>query len=91
MAIALRDEERTELEILARRRKTAQAGAERSVIVLLAATGEINTAIAARLGVTRVTVTTWRNRFAKRRLEGLSDQPRPGAPRKIGDDRIPTW
>ena len=56
--------------------------------MLLAAAGESNTGIAARLGVTRVTVTTWRNRFAKRRLQGLSDEPRPGAPRKIGDDKI---
>ena len=55
---------------------------------LMAAAGESNTAIAARLGVTRMTVTTWRNRFAKRRLPGLSDEPRPGAPRKIGDGKI---
>ena len=88
VAIALNDDERSELEMRARRRKTARADAQRAAIVLLAAAGESNTTIASRLGVTRVTVTTWRNRFAKRRLEGLSDEPRPGAPRKIGDDKI---
>jgi transposase len=88
VAIALSDDERSELEMRARRRKTARADAQRAAIVLLAAAGESNTGIAARLGVTRVTVTTWRNRFAKRRLEGLGDEPRPGAPRKIGDDKI---
>lgn len=87
-AIALSDEERAELEMRARRRKTARGDAQRAAIVLLAAAGESNTAIAARLGVTRVTATTWRNRFAQRRLAGLSDEPRPGAPRRIGDDKI---
>jgi transposase len=40
------------------------------------------------VGVTRQTVRTWRERFAKHRLDGLDDEPRCGAPRKIGDDRI---
>jgi transposase len=88
VAVALSDDELAELEMRARRRKTARADAQRAAIVLLAAAGESNTAIAARLGVTRMTVTTWRNRFAKRRLSGLSDEPRPGAPRKIGDGKI---
>ena len=88
VVIVLSDKERAELEMRSRRRKTARADAQRAAIVLLAAAGESNTTIAARLGVTRVTVTTWRNRFAKRRLRGLSDEPRPGAPRKIGDDKI---
>ena len=30
----------------------------------------------------------WRARFLKARLEGLYDEPRPGAPRKIGDDQV---
>lgn len=88
VAIALSNDERAELELRSRRRKTARADAQRAAIVLLAATGESNSAIATRLGVTRMTVTTWRNRFAKRRLSGLSDEPRPGAPRKIGDSKI---
>jgi transposase len=84
VAIVLSDAERAELEMRARRRKTARADARRAAIVLLASAGESNTAIAARVGVTRVTATTWRNRFAKRRLQGLSDEPRPGAPQDRG-------
>jgi transposase len=60
----------------------------RAEIVLLAADGMTNLAIAERLGITRVTVATWRGRFAARRLDGLVDEPRPGAPRKIEDEKI---
>jgi len=76
------------LRARARRRKIARADAMRTEIVLLAADGMTNLAIAERLGITRVTVATWRGRFAARRLDGLVDEPRPGAPRKIGDDKI---
>jgi transposase len=38
------------------------------------------------MGVCAVTAGTWRNRFAEKRMEGLYDAPRPGAPREIGDD-----
>ena len=65
-----------------------RADAIRAEIVLLAAGGMTNLAIAKRLGITRVTVTTWRQRFATRRLDGLGDEARPGAPRKIGDEKI---
>jgi transposase len=47
-----------------------------------------NRDVAAELGVWPQTVTTWRTRFLDRRLDGLADEPRPGAPRKIGDERI---
>ena len=60
----------------------------RAEIVLLAADGMTNLAIAERWGITRVTVATWRGRFAAGRLDGLVDEPRPGAPRKIGDEKI---
>src|SRR5436309_3389901 len=80
--------ERGELEAGGRRRKGLRADALRAEIVLLAAGGMTNLGIAKRLGITRVTVTTWRNRFAAKRLGGLLDEPRPGAPRKIGDDKI---
>jgi FixJ family two-component response regulator len=62
--IELTDEERAQLEVWARRRTSAQGLADRSRIVLAAAEGVKNTAIAARLGVARPTVTKWRNRFA---------------------------
>ncbi len=56
--------------------------------MLLAADGLNNTAIAEKLDISRLTVGTWRRRFADQRLDGLDDEPRPGAPRKIGDDKI---
>jgi transposase len=68
------------------RRKTAQGLALRARIVLACAEpGATNSAVARALKVSRPTVTTWRQRFAKRRLDGLLDEPRPGAPRTITD------
>jgi transposase len=86
--IGLSEEERRELEARSRRRKIARADALRAGIVLLAADGLTNVAIAERLATTRLTVATWRKRFAAKRLDGLADEPRPGAPRKLGDDKI---
>lgn len=86
--IELAEAERGELEARTRRQKSSQADAVRAEIVLLAASGMPNLVIARRLGITRVTVAMWRQRFATRRLDGLTDEPRPGTPRKIGDDKI---
>lgn len=86
--ITLSDDERDILERRVRRRKIARAEALRSEIILRAADGFNNCEIAEAIGVTRQTVRTWRERFAKRRLDGLDDEPRCGAPRKIGDDHI---
>src|SRR3954447_23554537 len=83
--VVLTDEERACLEAWSRRRKTAQALALRSRIVLAAADGAANYEIAEHLGVSRPTVTKWRNWFAQRRLEGLLDEPRPGRPRTVTD------
>ena len=80
--------ERSELEALTRRRRTAQGLARRARIVLLAADDLENKQIAATLGATEDTVGKWRRRFAERRLDGLYDEPRPGAPRDIEDDEI---
>ena len=88
VSIVLSDAERGELEQRVRRRKSSHGAARRARIVLLAAGGLSNTAIAGKLGVSRRTVGLWRARFAERRLEGLDDEPRPGAPRRIGDDKI---
>jgi transposase len=57
-------------------------------IVLACAEGGHNTEVAARLGVDRTTVNRWRARFVVDRLEGLSDEPRPGTPRTIDDERV---
>ena len=86
--IVLSDEERAQLESWERRRTSAQALAERSRIVLAAAEGLKNTEIAERLGVHRQSVTKWRNRFAEYRLDGLVDEPRPGRPRTITDEKV---
>ena len=88
VAIELNDEERGRLEAWSRRRKTAQALALRSRIVLAAADGAANFEIAEQLGISRPTVTKWRNRFAERRLEGLLDEPRPGRPRTVTDETV---
>jgi transposase len=86
--LELSDIERGELERLVRRHKTAQALALRARIILLAADGLTNTAIAMRLGVDLHRVGRSRQRFAGSRVDGLFDEPRPGAPRKIGDEAI---
>ena len=88
VAIVLSDAERCELEQRARRRKSSHGSARRARIVLLASDGLNNCAIAEKLDVSRRTVGLWRSRFAARRLAGLDDEPRPGAPRTIGDDKI---
>src|SRR5579884_2098733 len=86
--IELSDEERAALEGFARRRSSAQALALRSRVVLLAAEGLNNTEIAERLGVHRPMVRKWRGRFAQHRLDGLTDEPRPGRPRTITDEQV---
>ena len=83
--VVLTAEERETLEQWARRPKTAQALAQRARIVLACATDKTNGDIALGAGVTRQTVGRWRTRFARKRLNGLLDEPRPGAPRTIGD------
>ena len=88
VAIALTVAERVELEGLASRRRTAQGLARRARIVLAAAEGLENQVIARTLDADENTVGKWRRRFAERRIEGLRDEPRPGAPRQIGDAEI---
>jgi transposase len=87
--IKLNAHERGVLERWARRHTSAQALALRSKIVLACADPDRTHAqIAQELGCNPVTVSKWRNRFAKDRLDGLVDAPRPGAERSIGDDVI---
>jgi transposase len=86
--LALTNEERTTLERWARRAKSSQALALRCRIVLACAEGVSNAEVVKRLGVSRPTVTKWRSRFVARRLEGLADEPRPGAARTITDQQI---
>jgi transposase len=86
--IVLDAAERSQLTALTRKYGAPRALAERARIVLAAADGLNNKEIAAKVGVCSATAGTWRNRFAAKRLDGLYDEPRPGAPREIGDDEI---
>jgi len=88
-AVVLSDEERETLEGWARRGKTSQALALRARIVLACADEHRpDTEIARELGIFRNTVGKWRTRFYEKRLDGLLDEPRPGAPRKISDKEV---
>jgi transposase len=81
-------EEKVKLTMLARRSKSAQAAAMRARIVLGCDEGLSNSAVAKKLQITEATVCKWRERFRVSRLEGLLDEPRPGAPRSIMDAQI---
>src|SRR5215212_2653376 len=86
--LALSDEERITLQRWARRATSGQALALRCRVVLACAEGASNAAVATRVGISRPTVTKWRARFVARRLEGLADEPRPGAARTITDEQV---
>ena len=86
--LLLTNDERLKLQQWARRPKTAQRLALRSRIVLRCAEGLSNQAVARQLGITGATVCKWRERFRTARLEGLADEPRPGAPRAISDAQV---
>ena len=83
--VTLTMDERMTLQQWARRPRTAQALAHRARMILACAEGHSNTTVAARLHVARPTVGKWRARFVEKRLDGLLDEPRPGAPRVITD------
>ena len=86
--VKLCDEERAVREGWTRRRTTARALVLGARVVLAAAGQLTNGEIAELEGVSRPTVTKWRNRFAAKRLDGLVDEPRPGRPRTITDARV---
>jgi transposase len=86
--LVVSEEQRSELERLARRRKTAQSLAQRARIVLTCEQGGTNQCVAKELGVTGATVGKWRKRFIEQGVDGLLDEPRPGAPRTIADEDV---
>ena len=80
--------EKHKLEAYTRRRKTSQALALRSRIILESSGGLTNVMVAEKLGITQYTVGKWRRRFIEKRLDGLLDLPRSGAPRSISDRKV---
>jgi transposase len=86
--LVLSAEERSTLQRWAKRPSSAQALALRCRIVLACAEGTANSEVARQLGVARPTVIKWRVRFVADRLDGLVDEPRPGAPRTITDEQV---
>lgn len=83
--LTLTDDERSKLVLIARRAKSSQRASLRARIVIACAEGRTNQQVAADLRVNQVTVGKWRERFRVKRLEGLLDEPRVGAPRKVSD------
>ncbi|WP_445167276.1 IS630 family transposase [Mycolicibacterium sp. Dal123E01] len=86
--VSLSEDERSELVSWSRRSTSANALAMRARIVLAAADGLNNTAIADKLDIHVSSARKWRTRFVTDRLDGLLDEPRPGRPRVVSDDRI---
>jgi transposase len=87
-ALILTDEERDRLQSLAHRARTQPLLARRARVVLACGEGLDNKTVARKLRVSLGMVGKWRARFLKARLEGLYDEPRPGAPRKVSDAEI---
>lgn len=87
-ALTITDEERHELERLAKRARTNRHLAVRAKIILASASGLSNKDVARRVRVSASTVGMWRKRFFVGRLDALYDEPRPGAPRTITDDAV---
>jgi transposase len=88
VALILSDDDRRRLDSLAHRSRSAPALARRARIILACAEGADSKVVARRLHVTPGTVGKWRGRFVKDRLDGLYDEPRPGAQRTITDTQV---
>jgi transposase len=86
--VVLSDEERAFLEAQARRHKAARSLSDRCRMILLCAEGLQSKEVAERLGVHEHTVGKWRRRFVRDRVEGLTDEYRPGRPRTVSDEQV---
>jgi transposase len=87
-ALILTEEERNRLQSLAHRARSQALLARRARVVLACAEGLDNKAVAKKLRCSLGMVGKWRSRFLRARLEGLYDEPRPGAPRKVSDAQV---
>jgi transposase len=86
--LMLTEEEQERLESLAHRARSQPALARRARVVLGCAEGLDNKTVARKLRCSLGMVSKWRGRFLQMRLEGLYDEPRPGAPRKVSDEQV---
>ena len=86
--LLLTEEEHDRLQSLAHRARSQPLLARRARVVLACAEGLDNKAVARKLRTSLGMVGKWRSRFLKARLEGLYDEPRPGAPRKVSDAEV---
>src|SRR6202451_4713972 len=86
--LILTEEERERLQSLAHRARSQALLARRARVVLACGEGLDNQAVARKLRCSLGMVGKWRGRFLKARLEGLYDEPRPGAPRKVSDEQV---
>ena len=86
--LELSPSDRERLESMAKSRSLSHGLVRRAEIILLAAEGGPNEAVAAAVGVTRATVGKWRRRFLENGLQGLYDELRSGAPRSITDEQV---
>jgi transposase len=86
--LILTEEERDRLQSLAHRARSQPLLARRARVVLACAEGLDNKTVARKMRVSLGMVGKWRSRFLKVRLEGLYDEPRPRAPRKVSDAEV---
>ena len=86
--LVVAEQDRQQLESVARSRSLPSGLVRRANIILLSAEGLDNKQIAARLQISEPTVGTWRRRFLAHGLEGLHDELRPGRPRTIADEQV---
>jgi putative transposase len=87
-AVVLSAEEHSFLESQVRRHKVSRSLSDRCRMILLCADGLTSKDVARRLGVHEHTVGKWRRRFVRDRVEGLTDEYRPGRPRTVSDDQV---
>ena len=86
-AIELTEDQRAELEKVARSRRTPQAVAQRVRIVLMTADGVGPSAVGEQLGVSQPTIRKWRARYVEQGLPGLRSEPRPSRSRSPDGSR----
>ena len=86
--LVLTVDEQERLQSLAHRARSQPVLARRARVILASAQGLANNVVAKRLRCSPGMVNKWRSRFLKARLEGLYDEPRPGAPRQVSDAQV---